>query len=59
VAAHALATMINHMGNYPNPSGTTCLSTLLSEEVFLLIYLFIDYFYYFYYQLSSRVIIFL
>lgn len=32
VAAHALATMINHMGNYPNPSGTTCLSTLLSEE---------------------------
>lgn len=34
--------MINHMGNYPNPSGTTCLSTLLSEEVLLLIYLFIS-----------------
>jgi hypothetical protein len=32
VASHALATMMNHMGNYPNPSGTTCLSTLLNEE---------------------------
>jgi hypothetical protein len=44
--------MINHMGNYPNPSGTTCLSTLLSEEVFLFKY-------YYYYSIISRIIIFL